>query len=129
MQLKRSLKELKAACSRVNHVLVKDGDEYEVYPRGKRGAASYFTTDASDAVTTAQAEFIRDYRAKVAASAVHALLQPALCEWINAYGNEWKELLYQAWINGNYRSFRNTNTESSLQKLRNTNGHEAIANL
>jgi hypothetical protein len=49
-------KELRKLLKTWGWMLKKDGDQYEVYPKGERGSWSYFTTDKMDALGTAAAE-------------------------------------------------------------------------
>lgn len=128
--IRLSIAEAKSACSYVGFVLKKENGEFEVYPRGKRGAQSYFTSDIEDAVLTAKATSATLF-AEVLANleGVSEETIEALAKWQESEGCQWKDALYTAWHNGNYRSFRNTNVESTLQRFRNTNGYEVLAKL
>lgn len=55
-------KELRKLLKTCGWMLRKDGNEYEVYPKGKRGDLSYFTNDRQDALNTAknEAKYDRD---------------------------------------------------------------------
>jgi hypothetical protein len=51
----------------------------------------------------------------------------ALIEWHAYHGAEWLDKLQMAWMYGRYDGFSTSNVSSSLQQLRNTNGHSIIA--
>lgn len=105
--------------------------DLEIYPKGMRGAGSFFTSNdqqgRAEAIT-----FMRDDRQERFAKRLHGLpisdeIKDALIQWHAYHGEEWMDrLLYQAWFCGRYDGFSGTNVESTLQRLRNTNGHEVL---
>ena len=106
-------------------ILRKDGDEYEVYPKGKRGDLSYFTNDRQDALDTAKAEAKSAFEASIRFITYDGV-QDALIQWHDTFRASWREALFTAWYTGNYGRFSPTSVSSTLQRLRNTHGGEVI---
>jgi len=109
-------------------MLKKDGDEYEVYPKGERGWLSYFTTDRQDALDTAKRESKSIFEAAISFITYEGV-QDALIQWHDTFRSKWRERLFDAWYTGNYGSFNPTDVSSILQRLRNTNGHDTLTQI
>ena len=97
----------------------------EVYPKGKRGACSYYASDNQDAVRTAREEAIAAFRANLEATGLELWQRDALASWFERTGTQWRDALHDAWSTGNYRG---SAVSSDLQALRNSrNGYGLIA--
>jgi hypothetical protein len=121
-------KELRKLLKTWGWMLKKDGDQYEVYPKGERGSWSYFTTDKMDALGTAAAES----RAMFNNNLRHITndeVKGALLLWFSTFRSKWRERLFDAWYTGNYGSYNTQDVSSILQRLRNTNGHDTLTKI
>ena len=123
-----SLVELRRVLKTWGYCLKKDGDELEIYPKGKRGALSYFTDDKNDARFTAAAEAAQTFtRSLEAVSEITTEeTREALVEWFRYHRADWMDKLQSAWYSGGYVGFQGTNVEGTLQRLRNTNGRDVL---
>jgi len=113
---------LKAAGYMLKH---EDG-EWEIYPKGRRGDQSYFTGSLCDAVATARFDRTREFARAILHLDLHNDIKEALKDWHAIHFSGWKDALYKAWYTGNYNRFEKSHL---LQRLRNTNGHDVIAQL
>lgn len=126
-----TLKEAKATAKRLGYQLRKTEDEFEVYPTGQRGNASYFTDCIVDALHTARAQSIDRFAVavrNVAHPQFHQQHRQALIAWHARHLGEWRERLLDAWYRGGSYGlgFNGTNEASNLQRLRNTCGYEVL---
>jgi len=121
-------KELRKLLKTWGWMLRKDGDEYEVYPKGERGDLSYFTNDRQDALNTAKNEAKYAFEASIRFITYEGV-QDALIQWHDTFRASWREALFTAWYTGNYGRFSTTNVSSILQRLRNTNGQDTLAQI
>ena len=55
---KMSLTELKTTAKKRGYIVEKLDGEIEIYPKGKRGDASYYTDDALDACKTMRLDYV-----------------------------------------------------------------------
>ena len=113
-------------------IKILDG-EIEAYPKGMRGDASIFESDDADGsgrvsiIATIKADRASRFAAKLEGQPIDEEAKQALIEWHAYHGTEWLDkLLWQAWFNGRYDGFSTSNVSSTLQRLRNTNGHSVI---
>ena len=120
-----TLKDLKTAAKRRGYMVRKTEGEIEIYPKGQRGDASYFTNDTDDAFDTLKADFasrqakrIKDVTRKFD---IHPLLpaEECLIQYAVASGrSDWTNRLFDDW----YRAGSTTvdsDTYSVLHRLRN----------
>lgn len=116
----------------LGYQLRKTDGEFEIYPKGQRGALSYFTDDLQDAIDTARAETTQRFTVavrNVAHPQFHQHHREALITWHGRHGAQWRDELLSAWYTGNYGfSFANRaeNVDGNLQQLRNTCGREIL---
>jgi len=125
--------DLQARAKSFDYVVrILDG-EIEAYPKGLRGDASYFTDDDQDGRREVIQWFRADRDSRFAARLVDLPItedqRQALIKWHAYHGKEWLEnLLWKGWFSGRYEGFGNDwEVTSSLQTLRNNNGHEVLA--
>ena len=113
-------KELRGFLKTWGWLIKKDGDEYEVYPKGERGTMSYFTTDKQDALATAKREATAMFADRISFITYEdGKVQDALLQWFDHARADWKTALASAWYTGNYGRLVNTSTAATLQRLRN----------
>lgn len=127
-----TLTDLKTAAKRRGYMTKKLDGEIEIYPKGKRGAASYFTDDTEDAYWTMKADFARRQAERIRQVTAKFDLNPTLraeeslikyavtsgrCDWTDRLFNDW------------YRAGSTTvdlDTYTLLHCLRNRNGHDIL---
>lgn len=116
---------MKALIKKWGYVANFDGGEVEIYPKGKRGAGSYFASDKRDAVKTAREEAISAFRANLETAGLELWQRDALASWFERTGIQWRDALYDAWCTGNYRG---SAASAELQALRNSrDGYRLVA--
>lgn len=125
MKIEMTDTDLRKLLKTWGYMLRKDGDEYEVYPKGQRGVLSYFTHDRDDALATAEREAKGTFESEISFITYEGV-QQALIEWHDTFRASWKEALFTAWWTGNYGRFNHTTVSSTLQKLRNSQASEVI---
>ena len=121
-------KELRKLLKTWGWMLKKDGDQYEVYPKGERGDWSYFTTDKMDALGTAAAESRAMFNTHLR-HITNEEVNGALLLWFSTFRAGWRERLFDAWYTGNYGIYNTHDVSSILQRLRNTNGQDTLAQI
>ena len=94
-------KELRKLLKTWGWMLKKDGDQYEVHPKGERGDWSYFTTDKVDALGTAAAESRAMFNTHLR-HITNEEVKGALLLWFSTFRAGWRERLFDAWYTGNY---------------------------
>lgn len=133
-QHKFTLADLKSHAKSKGYIIRLFDGEIECYPKGNR-EGSFFEPNDEDGrraiLATMNADREQRVRVKVRNVAHPEFTQEhreALVEWMLYHGAEWLDkLVYQGWFNGRYDGFTGTNVESTLQRLRNTCGHEVLA--
>ena len=126
-----TLTDLKTAAKQRGYTVNKIDGEIEIYPKGKRGVASYFTPDTVDAFQTMRLDFVQRQtdRIKEVTARFHPLpeAEEALIQYAAASGRyDWTNRLFDDW----YRAGSTTvdsNTYSTLHRLRNhPDGYELL---
>lgn len=126
-----TMTDLKTAAKRRGYIVKKLDGEIEIYPKGKRGDASYFTTDTDDAFQTMRLDFVHSqtYLIKQVMGEfdLHHSFEDALIQYATASGRfDWTDHLFNDW----YRAGSTTvdsDTYSVLHRLRNhRDGHEIL---
>ena len=123
-----TIKELKDGLKKWGRLMKIEGEEIEVYPKGKRGALSYFTDDRLDALSTARKEALSTFEMSLD-WITNEHVEAALYAWYSLHGSTWKSELLRAWSNGNYGKLTMTPHAGNLQRFRNADGHEAIEHI
>lgn len=124
---------LRLAAKRRGYIVKKLDGEIEIYPKGKRGDASYFTNEVDDAFETLKADFVHSQTHRIkqvtAKFDIHPLLpaEDALIQYAMASGQiDWPIRLLADW----YRAGSTTvdrDTYSVLHRLRNhPDGYEML---
>lgn len=125
-----SLAEVRSQLASWGYRLAKTGDELEAYPKGKRGALSYFSTDRSDVIAAVRAAALLSFKNSLIELRIPEATKAALVEWYAYHKNKWRDnLVFVAWCSGRYDGFSRSDVASTLQQLRNTNGHAIVAML
>lgn len=116
---------LKEAAKRRGYIVKKLDGEIEIYPKGKRGDASYFTNDTNDAFDTMKADFASRQAGRIKEVTrkfdIHPLLpaEECLIKYAVASGrSDWTIHLFNDW----YRACSTTvdrDTYATLHRLRN----------
>jgi hypothetical protein len=131
MTLEYTLTDLKQSAILRGYIVKKLDGEIEIYPKGKRGDASYFTTDTVDAFQTMRLDFVQRQtdRIKEVTARFHHLLEAeaALIQYATASSRiDWTDRLFGDW----YRAGSTTvdsDTYATLHRLRNhPDGHELL---
>lgn len=128
-----TLTDLKQSAKNRGYTVNKIDGEIEIYPKGKRGDASYFTTDTVDAFQTMRLDFVRRQTDRIKDVTRKFNIDPlleaeaALIRYATASGRfDWTNRLFDDW----YRAGSTTvdsNTYSTLHRLRNhPEGYELI---
>jgi hypothetical protein len=128
-----TLTYLKEAAKRRGYIVKKTDGEIEIYPKGKRGDASYFTNDTNDAFSTMRADFASRQAERIKNVTrefdIHPLLpaEECLIQYAVASGrSDWTNRLFDDW----YRACSTTvdrDTYSVLHRLRNhRDGYEMV---
>lgn len=128
-----TLTDLKTAAKKRGYIVKKLDGEIEIYPKGKRGDASYFTTDTDDAFDTMKADFAIRQTGRIKEVTrefdIHPLLpaEECLIQYAVASGrSDWTNRLFDDW----YRACSTTvdrDTYSVLHRLRNhRDGYEMV---
>lgn len=120
-----TMTDLKTAAKKRGYIVKKLDGEIEIYPKGKRGDASYFTNDTDDAFDTLKADFASRQAERIkkvtAKFEIHPLLpaEECLIQYAVASGrSDWTNRLFDDW----YRAGSTTvdrDTYSTLHRLRN----------
>jgi len=126
-----TLTDLKTAAKRRGYIVKKLDGEIEIYPKGKRGDASYFAADTEDAYQTMKADFasrqterIKDVTRKFD---IDPLAEEALLKYAVASGCcDWTARLFADWYRAGSTTV-DTDTYSTLHRLRNhRDGYEIL---
>jgi len=127
-----TLKDLKTAAKRRGYMVRKTEGEIEIYPKGKRGDASYFTNDTDDAFETLKADFASRQAGRIKEVTDKFDINPTLkaeeclIQYAVASGrSDWTNRLFDDW----YRAGSTTvdrDTYTLLHCLRNRNGYEIL---
>ena len=124
---------LKEAAKRRGYIVRKLDGEIEIYPKGKRGDASYFTTDTDDAFQSMKADFasrqagrikdvIREFDIEPLLAAEEALIRYAVASGCS----DWTNRLFDDWYRAGSTTV-DTDTYSTLHRLRNhQDGYEIL---
>ena len=125
-----SLTETKALVASYGYTATHKAGEIEIRPRGSK-EPGYFTNDRHDAILTARYLATAKFQAKVDAlpetvdgRPVPEEAKKALVQWYAEHGKQWTRELYTAW---QYCRYGYNHDSGTLQRLRNTNGHEVIS--
>lgn len=123
----RTLRDVKEVCRKYGYVCKTSPDkELEVYPKGYRDTASYFTDDRYDAIVTVRTSAVAAYK-EMMRPLVRTEVLDSLVLWFERHGVDWKSMLHHAWYTGSYGySFSGSNAAGILQKFRNTDGYEVL---
>ena len=133
--IKLSIAEVRSALADFDYTLAKNGGELEARPKGTRrgGDLAVFEHDDEDGsgrralIATVREEAKRTFARKLEGLPVNDETKEALKAWFAWHGREWRDkLLYQAWMYGRYDCPPNNDVSSTLQRLRNTNGHRVL---
>jgi hypothetical protein len=130
---KMPLTELKTAAKKRGYIVKKLDGEIEIYPKGKRGDASYFTDDALDAFKTMRMDFVQRQSARITFvtagyEGLERFTAPLLTYAMASGRWDWTDHLLRDW----YRAGSTTvgcDTYSQLHRLRNhptIDGHEIL---
>ena len=130
---KMPLTELKTAAKKRGYIVKKLDGEIEIYPKGKRGDASYFTDDALDAFKTMRMDFVQRQSARITfVTAGYEGLErftAPLIQYATASGRwDWTYRLYGDWRRAGSATV-DSDTYSQLHRLRNhpsIDGHEIL---
>lgn len=128
-----TMTDLKTAAKKRGYIVKKLDGEIEIYPKGKRGDASYFTTDTDDAFDTMKADFAHRQAERIKDVTrefdIHPLLpaEECLIQYAVSSGrSDWTNRLFDDW----YRACSTTvdrDTYSVLHRLRNhRDGYEMV---
>lgn len=128
-----TLTYLKEAAKRRGYIVKKTDGEIEIYPKGNRGDASYFTNEVDDAFDTMKADFASRQAERIKNVTrefdIHPLLpaEECLIQYAVASGrSDWTNRLFDDW----YRACSTTvdrDTYSVLHRLRNhRDGYEMV---
>jgi len=127
-----TMTDLKTFAKRLAYIVKKLDGEIEIYPKGKRGDASYFTTDTDDAFQTMKADFASRQAERIKAVTDKFDINPTLkaeeclIQYAVASGrSDWTIHLFNDW----YRAGSTTvdrDTYTLLHCLRNRNGYEIL---
>lgn len=127
-----TLKDLKTAAKRRGYMVRKLDGEIEIYPKGKRGDASYFTNEVDDAFQTMRADFASRQADRIKQVTDKFDINPtlkaeeSLIQYAVASGrSDWTMHLFDDW----YRAGSTTvdrDTYTLLHCLRNRNGYEIL---
>lgn len=131
-----TLTDLKEAAKRRNYIVRKLGGEIEIYPKGRRGDASYFTNDVDDAFQTMRGDWavnqMHVIKKVVSNYEISPLLpaETALIAYAAASGrSDWTNRLFDDW----YRAGSTTvdrDTYATLHRLRNSpHGHDILRDI
>ncbi len=127
LDIQPSQKEVKTLVKKWGYLAKFSDGEVEIFPKGKRGACSYYASDKQDAVRTAREEAIAAFRASLEATGLELWQRDALASWFERTGIQWRDALYDAWFTGNYRG---SAASSELQALRNSReGYALVASI
>jgi hypothetical protein len=110
------------------YTLRKDGDEFEVYPKGFR-ATAYFTDCILDAISTTKLIAISDFKQRLSFAGITGEVAEALAAWYAYHKKDWKQNLQQAWYTGAYAGFSTKDESSTLQRFRNSGGQFLISHI
>ena len=124
---------LKTAAKKRGYIVKKLDGEIEIYPKGKRGDASYFTNEVDDAFQSMKADFASRQAGRIKNVTrefdIHPLLpaEECLIQYAVASGrSDWTNRLFDDW----YRACSTTvdrDTYSVLHRLRNhRDGYEMV---
>jgi len=126
-----TMTDLKPIAKRLGYIVKKLDGEIEIYPKGKRGDASYFTTEVDDAFQTMRLDFVHNQthliKRVMGMFDLHHSFEDALIQYATASGRfDWTDHLFNDW----YRAGSTTvdsDTYSVLHRLRNQrDGHEIL---
>ena len=126
-----TMTDLKPIAKRLGYIVKKLDGEIEIYPKGKRGDASYFTTEVDDAFQTMRLDFVHNQTHLIKRVMdmfdLHHSFEDALIQYATASGRfDWTNRLFDDW----YRAGSTTvdsDTYSVLHRLRNhRDGHEIL---
>ena len=127
-----TMTDLKTAAKRRGYMVKKTEGEIEIYPKGKRGDASYFTNDTDDAFDTLKADFASRQAKRIKEVTDKFDTNPTLkaeeclIQYAVASGrSDWTIHLFNDW----YRAGSTTvdsDTYTLLHCLRNRNGYEIL---
>ena len=131
MTIEYTLTDLKTAAKQRGYIVKKLDGEIEIYPKGKRGDASYFTTEPLDALQSMKLDYVHRQtdRIKAVMARFNPLLEAedALIKYATASSRfDWTSRLFDDW----YRAGSTTvdsDTYSTLHRLRNhPDGYEML---
>lgn len=128
-----TLTDLKQAAKNREYIVKKLDGEIEIYPKGKRGVASYFTADTVDAFQTMRLDFVQRQTDRIKDVTRKFNIDPlleaekALIQYAAASGRyDWTNRLFDDW----YRAGSTTvdsDTYATLHRLRNhPDGYELL---
>ena len=128
-----TLTDLKQSAKNRGYTVNKIDGEIEIYPKGKRGDASYFTTDTVDAFQTMRLDFVQRQTDRIKDVTRKFNIDPlleaeaALIQYATACSrSDWTSRLFDDW----YRAGSTTvdsNTYATLHRLRNhPDGYELL---
>ena len=126
-----TLTELKTAAKKRGYLVKKLDDEIEIYPKGKRGDASYFTTEVDDAFGTMKADFASRQAERIKDVIrefdIDPLAEEALIQYAVTSGCcDWTTRLFADWYRAGSTTV-DTNTYSTLHRLLNhRDGYEMV---
>ena len=119
-----TLAELKKAAKTRNFVVRKDGDEIEIYPKGRRGDQSYFGEDTADMFATMNINFEWSFEKGFDGAAAECPvfqteeIKDAFMDLCKRYHGKWMEKLRLQWMRGQKVS-STSEQQSWLQRVRN----------
>lgn len=127
---------LRLAAKKRGYIVKKLDGEIEIYPKGERGEASYFTNEVDDAFNTMREDFVRRQANRIkqvtAIFDIRHLLpaEEALIQYATASGHiDWPMRLASDWYRGGSTTV-DSETYSILHRLRNhPDGYEMLRQL